>query len=250
MLHKKGKAELAGYEPRYFQLRRDRLRTLEWYDADVSPAELPPEPKGRICLKSEGLKDVRETAVEPAPKLQRSEWGMEIDYQEHGTELRTYMLCCADESSRTEWLRHMRLVQEPEPEPEPEPGAAADSELEVGRGDRYAKVGSGGRYAITQEQPFWVDSGTVGVCETPGCGTSFGVLERKHHCRACGHVFCAMCSAETHMLFPRPPDAAAAAAAAGKSPRRKGKAKSEMQRVCLLCKAALKSAESRNDHGV
>ena len=157
-MHKKGKAELAGYEPRYFQLRRDRLRTLEWYDADVSPAELPPEPKGRICLKSEGLKDVRETAVEPAPKLQRSEWGMEIDYQEHGTELRTYMLCCADESSRTEWLQHMHLVQEPEPEPEPEPGTAADSELEVGRGNRYAKVGSGGRYAITQEQPFLVDS--------------------------------------------------------------------------------------------
>ena len=72
-MHKKGKAELAGYEPRYFQLRRDRLRTLEWYDADVSPGELPPEPKGRICLKSEGLKDVRETAVEPAAKLQRSE---------------------------------------------------------------------------------------------------------------------------------------------------------------------------------
>ena len=42
MLHKKGKAELAGYEPRYFQLRRDRLRTLEWYDAGVSPGELPP----------------------------------------------------------------------------------------------------------------------------------------------------------------------------------------------------------------
>ena len=247
-MHKKGKAELAGYEPRYFQLRRDRLRTLEWYDADVSPGELPPEPKGRICLKSEGLKDVRETAVEPAAKLQRSEWGIEIDYQEHGNDLRTYMLCCADESSRTEWLQHMRLGQEPEPEPEP--GMAADSELEVGRGNRYAKVGSGGRYAITQEQPFWVDSGSVGACETPGCGTSFGVLERKHHCRSCGHVFCAPCSEATHMLFPRPPDAAAAAAAAGKSPGRKGKGKSEMLRVCLLCKAALKSAESRNDHGV
>ena len=247
-MHKKGKAELAGYEPRYFQLRRDRLRTLEWYDADVSPGELPPEPKGRICLKSEGLKDVRETAVEPAAKLQRSEWGIEIDYQEHGNDLRTYMLCCADESSRTEWLQHMRLGQEPEPEPEP--GMAADSELEVGRGNRYAKVGSGGRYAITQEQPFWVDSGSVGACETPGCGTSFGVLERKHHCRSCGHVFCAPCSEATHMLFPRPPDAATAAVAAGKSPGRKGKGKSEMLRVCLLCKAALKSAESRNDHGV
>ena len=52
------------------------------------------------------------------------------------------------------------------------------------------------------------------------------------------------------MLFPRPPDAATAAVAAGKSPGRKGKGKSEMLRVCLLCKAALKSAESRNDHGV
>ena len=153
---------------------------------------------------------MRETAVEPTAKLQRSEWGIEIDYQEHANDLRTYMLWCG--RSRTGGCSA--------PGAERNRSGAWDGcgfELEVGQGNRYAK-GSGGRYAITQEQPFWVDSGSVGACR-PGCGTSFGVLERN----TAGVAGMRLLEA-THMLFPRPPDAATAAVAAGKSPGARARA--------------------------
>lgn len=38
----------------------------------------------------------------------------------------------------------------------------------------------------------WVDSDTVKVCQQ--CETTFTVLNRKHHCRACGLVVCGDCS--------------------------------------------------------
>ena len=34
----------------------------------------------------------------------------------------------------------------------------------------------------------WVDSNLIHRCQL--CGTSFSFLNRKHHCRACGGVFC------------------------------------------------------------
>jgi len=37
----------------------------------------------------------------------------------------------------------------------------------------------------------WVDSSLVYKCQ--GCAISFGLFTRKHHCRACGGVFCSYC---------------------------------------------------------
>ena len=41
----------------------------------------------------------------------------------------------------------------------------------------------------------WVNSNLVLSCQT--CMSVFGLFNRKHHCRACGGVFCCNCCAKT-----------------------------------------------------
>ncbi|PPR05111.1 hypothetical protein CVT26_012347 [Gymnopilus dilepis] len=38
-------------------------------------------------------------------------------------------------------------------------------------------------------------------CDSPQCMTSFGFLERKHHCRKCGKIFCGKCSSHVAPLL-------------------------------------------------
>eukprot|EP01102_Stenamoeba_stenopodia_P017853 TRINITY_DN645_c0_g5_i1.p1 TRINITY_DN645_c0_g5~~TRINITY_DN645_c0_g5_i1.p1 ORF type:complete len:649 (-),score=164.41 TRINITY_DN645_c0_g5_i1:183-2129(-) len=53
--------------------------------------------------------------------------------------------------------------------------------------------------------PSWVDDDAVEKCEL--CDAPFSFFVRKHHCRACGHIFCSTCSAYEMMLQigPDPP---------------------------------------------
>ena len=44
----------------------------------------------------------------------------------------------------------------------------------------------------------WVDDKTVKACTA--CGFQFNVIVRRHHCRACGNVFCRYCSQERWQL--------------------------------------------------
>ena len=37
----------------------------------------------------------------------------------------------------------------------------------------------------------WIDSNKVIKCEN--CSNAFSFFIRKHHCRACGHIFCSYC---------------------------------------------------------
>ena len=46
---------------------------------------------------------------------------------------------------------------------------------------------------------FWIDERTTKSCFE--CGVAFSLVTRKHHCRACGRVFCQKCS--SHALPPR-----------------------------------------------
>jgi hypothetical protein len=50
-----------------------------------------------------------------------------------------------------------------------------------------------------QSRPsLWKPDDSVQRC--PGCNTAFGVFTRKHHCRACGGIFCDNCSKETKVV--------------------------------------------------
>ena len=38
----------------------------------------------------------------------------------------------------------------------------------------------------------WAKDAECGACT--GCAAKFGTVTRKHHCRACGHIFCSTCA--------------------------------------------------------
>jgi FYVE zinc finger len=40
-------------------------------------------------------------------------------------------------------------------------------------------------------KPVWISDGEVSKCHK--CGTTFGFITRKHHCRQCGNIFCSNC---------------------------------------------------------
>ena len=46
--------------------------------------------------------------------------------------------------------------------------------------------------------PAWIPDEAASACM--GCGDSFNLLRRRHHCRACGKVFCGRCSGNTMPL--------------------------------------------------
>ncbi|KAF0695446.1 Aste57867_13734 [Aphanomyces stellatus] len=62
---------------------------------------------------------------------------------------------------------------------------------EIGNGPGQTKASSLvlGAY---DAPPTWESDSAVGSCET--CHTEFDLFNRKHHCRACGHVFCGTCA--------------------------------------------------------
>lgn len=40
-------------------------------------------------------------------------------------------------------------------------------------------------------QEFWMEDGHVSECYQ--CAKPFSLFVRRHHCRLCGHIFCANC---------------------------------------------------------
>lgn len=50
-----------------------------------------------------------------------------------------------------------------------------------------------------QSPPNWIDDEHVQAC--PLCSSPFDLFTRKHHCRACGHVFCGTCAAQSDRVI-------------------------------------------------
>ena len=44
----------------------------------------------------------------------------------------------------------------------------------------------------------WASDDQVSECKS--CRKEFTVIRRKHHCRACGDIFCNQCSSQQHSL--------------------------------------------------
>jgi len=59
--------------------------------------------------------------------------------------------------------------------------------------DAAGGVGTGG-LGTSPDRPPWKPDGDAPSCEAPSCGVHFTLLNRRHHCRACGGVFCDECS--------------------------------------------------------
>jgi hypothetical protein len=49
---------------------------------------------------------------------------------------------------------------------------------------------------VRKKRKDWKPDAGAPHCTRPGCGAVFGVTTRKHHCRACGKIFCNACSAQ------------------------------------------------------
>lgn len=52
----------------------------------------------------------------------------------------------------------------------------------------------------------WVSDGDAAQCQNDECAARFGMLRRRHHCRACGRVFCARCASTFLRLWLSPED--------------------------------------------
>eukprot|EP00736_Rhodelphis_marinus_P011712 Rmarinus@m.3031 len=61
--------------------------------------------------------------------------------------------------------------------------------------DKRSEAGSS---VAVQSAPKWVDDDTVQFCAE--CEAEFGLIVRRHHCRACGMIFCNSCTSRTMEL--------------------------------------------------
>jgi len=71
--------------------------------------------------------------------------------------------------------------------------------LNIASGDGPNEEQEARRSRVVEPPPPWVPDHMAPLCM--GCGTVFNMVRRRHHCRACGRVFCAKCS---HNQVPLP----------------------------------------------
>lgn len=50
------------------------------------------------------------------------------------------------------------------------------------------------------QRPRWMQDHEADICCAPACDKQFRLLTRRHHCRACGRIFCGACSTSSFAL--------------------------------------------------
>ena len=74
------------------------------------------------------------------------------------------------------------------------------------------------------DRSHWVPDADAPACANPACASEFTLINRRHHCRCCGDVFCRKCTATRLLLDP-----------ANGAPTRKVSSDAVQARVCLHC---------------
>ncbi|KAL1759140.1 hypothetical protein FB107DRAFT_205807 [Schizophyllum commune] len=55
--------------------------------------------------------------------------------------------------------------------------------------------------AVLLDKHLWKPDSTSSSCDYFYCRTTFGIFERRHHCRKCGGIFCRVCTSRTTPLL-------------------------------------------------
>uniref|UniRef100_A0A8D3D184 Zinc finger FYVE-type containing 9 n=1 Tax=Scophthalmus maximus TaxID=52904 RepID=A0A8D3D184_SCOMX len=104
------------------------------------------------------------------------------------------------------------------PSPTPVPSESPDNDLQAGQQGALCKKPAS---SLGEVAPVWVPDSQAPVCMK--CDVKFTFTKRRHHCRACGKVFCATCcSVKCRLTYMDRKEA----------------------RVCVTCHSALTSAQS------
>ncbi|XP_060940176.1 zinc finger FYVE domain-containing protein 9 isoform X2 [Limanda limanda] len=102
--------------------------------------------------------------------------------------------------------------------PSPRPSESPDNDLQAGQQGALCKKPASSLGAVA---PVWVPDSQAPVCMK--CDVKFTFTKRRHHCRACGKVFCATCcSLKCRLVYMDQKEA----------------------RVCITCHSALTTAQS------
>ena len=113
--------------------------------------------------------------------------------------VRSCTLRCATVHERNEWLEALNSAIEDHVSRKATFNTnAASNGADAHAAEEAAKIGN--------SAPVWIPDRRVTMCQN--CAVEFTVLVRRHHCRACGKVVCATCSANKAPLRYRDYEAA------------------------------------------
>lgn len=62
-------------------------------------------------------------------------------------------------------------------------------------GAKFPRLNESEAMFDVEEAPQWIHDSDANECLR--CRTEFGPIRRRHHCRACGNIFCHACSSKT-----------------------------------------------------